>query len=178
MNKRNKYEDLSKDERLTLYLQAAARNDQQEVQAVLDASPKCNLKLVDFARDLHGLLVATLFQCLSQLDSFILIALLSMNLDKAESLRTAQLRAKHWVVSEQAWRELLEEFGSNYENVLNVWPSIAFVNSAFVGLIQSLAASEVRYEVTPDHVVILDVPPVEKVKEDHRAIIKTFTDLL
>ncbi|HBB96670.1 MAG TPA: hypothetical protein DC054_14895 [Blastocatellia bacterium] len=44
---------LSKDERLTLYLKAASRDDKQEMQRVIAASPRVEMKLVDFSADLR-----------------------------------------------------------------------------------------------------------------------------
>ena len=177
MNLQNSYHLLTKDERLALYLQAVSRKDQQEIQAVIRASPKYEAKMTDFFFDLNALLTGTLFHCLCQLDVFILITLMSTDLDNDRSRLSARLHAKHYVVSDEAWRSVCKESGLDYDEVLKTWRSISLLNSGpFSDWVKELASGEIRYNVEANVTAILEPPTVEEMKEKYRRIIATLRE--
>ena len=55
----NNYDLLSKDERLRLFLRARSRGNDQEAQAITDASPRLDQKVIDFSPDLRALMTTT-----------------------------------------------------------------------------------------------------------------------
>jgi len=51
----SRYGLLTTEERLIVFLRAKSRDDKQEIQRVLDASPRIVEKMVDFSPDLRAL---------------------------------------------------------------------------------------------------------------------------
>src|SRR5688572_5630861 len=106
MKLHNDYYLLSKEERLVLYLDAVSRNDQVQIDAVLDASPRLEIKVVDFSPDLHALIDATLMHYLGQTNLFIAILELWDEQEDPKAYLAARLHATHYVVREEAWRSI------------------------------------------------------------------------
>ena len=115
---------ITKDERLTLFLQASSRGDTQEAQAIIAASPGVEVKMIDFFADVHALMVSTLLHCLGQANLFTAICGLCRDRDNDRSFLSARMHASHYVVKEEAWRSVCKERGFDYEQLLIAWDDL------------------------------------------------------
>jgi hypothetical protein len=174
------YSVLTKDERLTLFLQASSRGDTQEAQAIVAASPRVEVKMIDFHADVHALMVATLLHCLGQANLFTAICHLWEDRDNDRSFLCARMLATDFVVREEAWRSVCEEHGLDYEQLLTGWGAFAFVNNnpSFFDWVKKLALTKTRFEVGPNQILVLEVPTLEEAIEEHRQTIARFSRVL
>lgn len=169
---------LGKDERLTLFLKAASRDDTQEMQKVIAASPRVEMKLVDFFADVYALVCATILHSLGQANLLSAIRDLWGDRDNDESFLCAVSRAHHYVVSEEAWRLICKEHGVDYDRLLTMWADFAYVNSnpSHVELAKKLTLIKTEYKVSPTSTVGLKVPTIEEKMKDHRKMIAFFRE--
>jgi hypothetical protein len=119
-NLQKHYSLLSRQERLTLFLRAAGRADQAEMEAVLAATPKYTISMREFFPEVETLQTMSLLHLIEQADN--LLALLLVMHEKDESLArmlAAQRAAQLFLVTEEAWREFAAEYGLAYDRLLN-----------------------------------------------------------
>ena len=178
MNFQNSYHLLTKDERLPLFLQAASRGDTQETQAVVEASPRVEVKMIDFSADVHALMFATLFHCLGQVNLFTTITHLWEDRDNDQCFLCARLYASHYVVKEEAWRSICKEYGLGYDKLLTGWGDSMYVNSnpLFFDWVKKLALTKTEYKVSPSEIVVLEIPTFEEQIKEHRKTIDFFRE--
>lgn len=176
MKAQNDYHLMTTDERLSIYLQAVSRGDKQTTQEVIQASPRVEVKMIDFSLDLQALLLATVLHCLGQANLFTAITHLWENRDNDRPFLCARMLATDFVVREEAWRSVCKEYGFDYDQLLTAWGEFVYVNSnpLFFDWVKKLAFTKTRYEVSPNVFVVIQVPNLEEEIEKHRKTIAGF----
>lgn len=173
MKPHDNYNLLTRDERLILFLQAISRGDKQTSQAVIDASPSSEVKMIDFWSSVHALMFTTLLHCLRQVNLIDGIKDLWDDQANDESFLCARLLATHCVVEEEAWSSISREYGFDYEKFLISCAHFLDVNSnrLWIDWLKKLALTKTKYEVSPGTFVVLKIPTVEdKISEFRKAI--------
>jgi len=173
VNHRDNYDLLTRDERLILFLQAISRGDEGTSQAVIDASPSSEVKMIDFWSSVPALMITTLLHCLRQANLINDIKDLWKEQANDECLVCARLLATYCVVEEEAWSSVSREYGFDYEKFLISCAPFLNVNSnrLWIDWLKKLALTKTNYEVSPGTFVVLKIPTVEdKISECRQAI--------
>ena len=176
MKAQNDYHLMTKDERLSIYLQAVSRGDTQTTQEVIQASPRVDVKMIDFSTDLHALMFATILHCLGQANLFTAITNLWEERDNDLPFLCARMRATDLVVREEAWRSVCKEYGFDYDQLLTAWGNFVYVNRnpLFFDWGKKLALTKTRYEVSANVFVEIEVAILDEEIEKHRETIAGF----
>ena len=179
MKLQNEYGVLTKDERLSLFLQATSRGDTQETQAIIAASPRVNVTMIDFSPDVNALINATILHCLGQANLLTAITHLWEDRDDDKSFLCAVLNAKHYLVKEEAFRPICKENGFDYDNLLTMWGDYVYVNTnpELYDWVKKLASTKNEYKVSPNSTVVLTVPTIGEQMSEHRKTIAHFREL-
>jgi|ERR1041384_974050 hypothetical protein len=166
-NLQKHYSLLSRHERLTLFLRAAGRDDQAEMDAVLAATPMRNISMREFFPEVETLQTMSLLHLIEQVDN--LLALLLVMHDKDESpqrMLAMQRVAQLFLVTEEAWRAFVGEYGLAYDRLLNdlagpLLPYFSLIYSS--GLVETAAHWD---EGLPDAAPPMSAPTLaDKMKE-------------
>jgi hypothetical protein len=174
MKSENSYKWLSNDERLSLFLQASSRRDTLEARAVIEASPRVEVKIVDFSADVHALMFAMLLHCLSQANLFIAIRDLWENRDNDESYLCARLFASTFAVREEAWRSISQEYGFDYDKLLvSLADSMYLYSAPFFDWVKTLVFTKTEYKISRMS-MSLKLQTLEEAKKEHRETIDLF----
>jgi len=176
MKVKNNYQLLARAERLSVFLQASSRGDTQEAQLIVEASPRVDVKMIDFSADLHALMFAIVFHCLGQANLFILTADLWAANDNDEAFLSAVLHAKLYVVREEAWRSICKENGLDYDKLITGWADFMYVNRFFEWA-KKLASLKSEYRLSPNLNVKLITPTHEQAIKEGREILSMFRDV-
>jgi hypothetical protein len=176
VNPHDNYNLLTRDERLIVFLQAISRGDNQTSQAVIDASPSVEVKMIDFWSSVHALKFTTLLHCLRQVNLIDGIKDLWDDRANHESFICAGLLATHCVVEEEAWSSICREYGFDYEKFLISCAPFWGVNSnrLWFDWLKKLAVTKTKYEVSPGTFVVLKIPTVEDKISEWRKTIALF----